>query len=252
MYQVAIIDDEIWSIVDIKKTIPFEKLGMCCVGEYQDSIAALICMLENPADIIILDIRMPNIDGIEFIRRLYENNIHSTIIIISGFQDFDVAREALKFGVCGYCLKPIDTEEMIKFLMIAKEKLDNKQALRNQPVVEITDTFDNLLQYISWHYNEKMTLNEVASKFYLSTNYCSRLFSKRLNTTFCKHLLAIRISAAKAILERSNCPLKDITPKIGFSDYFYFSRVFKKEVGISPKDYRKNVRLKLNNNGKNV
>jgi YesN/AraC family two-component response regulator len=238
-----VVDDEIWSIIDIKNSIDFAALDMECISEFQDPIAAIICAIKTAPDIIIVDLRMPNFSGIEFIRQIREQAIPSQIIILSAFQDFEVAREAIRLNVCGYCLKPIDTKELTEQLLKAKENLDRSGAEKNKITSKKSDdSFTNLVQYIDTHFNEKFTLDELAKKHYLSPNYCSRLFAQRKHTTFSRYVMSVRLEAAKKMLAALDIPLKEVSSKVGFTDYFYFSRVFKGKYKVSPKDYQQQVR----------
>lgn len=241
LYRVMVVDDEIWSIIDIKSSIDFSALDMVCTAEFQDPIAAIICAIKTSPDIIIVDLRMPNFSGIEFIRQIREQAIPSQIIILSAFQDFEVAREAIQLNVCGYCLKPIDTKELTEQLLKAKENLDRSKVTKDTRE-ESDDSFTNLVRYIDMHFNEKFTLDELAKTHYLSPNYCSRLFAQRKHTTFSKYVMNVRLEAAKKMLATLNIPLKEISSKVGFADYFYFSRVFKGKYNLSPKDYQQQVK----------
>ncbi|MPM57197.1 putative response regulatory protein [bioreactor metagenome] len=239
MYRLMVVDDEIWSIIDIRNSIDFASLHIECIWEFQDPVAAVVCAVQNAPDIIIVDLRMPKLSGIEFIRHIREQKLHSQIIILSGFQDFEVAREAMKLHVCGYCLKPIDADELTHLLLFAKETLDKPKPLVETLQADKPDPFVELVQYIDSHYNEHLSLEYLAKRFFLSPNHCSRLFAQRKHTTFTRYLMGCRLEAARQLLQRGDVPLHEIAAKVGFPDYFYFSRVFKKEFGMAPKDYRK-------------
>jgi two-component system response regulator YesN len=239
MYSIMVVDDEIWSIIDIQNSIDFSALGMSCQWMFQDPVAAMVCAVQNKPDVIIVDLRMPKVSGIEFIRHVRDQKLHAQIIILSGFQDFEVAREAIKLNICGYCLKPIDADELTNLLLSAKENLDRPRPIVETMQADNPDSFFELIRYIDCHYNEHLTLDELAKQFYLSPNHCSRLFSQRKHTTFSKYLMRCRLDAAAQLLRRGDIPLNEIAAKVGFLDYFYFSRVFKKEFDVSPKDYRK-------------
>ncbi|PYG88719.1 helix-turn-helix protein [Ruminiclostridium sufflavum DSM 19573] len=248
MYSAIIIDDEPWTIIDIEQTWPMEELGFRITDSFKDPKTALLHIVTQKPDLIITDIRMPNMTGIELMQKIREQNIASEIIIISGYGEFEYAKKAIQFGATGYCLKPLNPKETYETLKLAKEHLDkynqeNNGLTDNSTAVEVNiDNFDQMINYINTHFSKTLTLKSLADKFYLNPNYCCSLFTKYKNTTFSQYLTGIRVTEAKKLLESSSYSLDKISSLVGFHDYFYFSKVFKKYSKLSPKDYRKNFK----------
>ncbi len=96
----------------------------------------------------------------------------------------------------------------------------------------------NAVEYLERHYNEPVTLNDVAETLYVSTYYLSRMFKKELNKNFVDYLNEIRINRAKELLKDVRYKTYEIADAIGISDAHYFSRLFKKYVGITPTEYK--------------
>jgi len=97
------------------------------------------------------------------------------------------------------------------------------------------------LKYIRENYNKDITLEDVARNVYISPYYLSHLFKEELNITFLEYLTMVRMEEAKKLLKDTSLSIVAIASQVGYEDASYFSKVFKKYVGISPAQYRKNL-----------
>jgi two-component system response regulator YesN len=95
-----------------------------------------------------------------------------------------------------------------------------------------------ILEYINSNFYKHISVQGLSEKFFISPNYISRLFSKELGESFTDYLIKIRINYACELLKSSNYTIQQISEKSGFSDYFYFTRVFKKRMGKTPSQMR--------------
>lgn len=138
MFRVIIADDESRIVKMLTASIPWTKLGLSAAGTASNGRDALRLAEAQKADIIITDIRMPGLDGLELCERLHESNPNIQIILISGYADFSYAQRAIQLGVLGYCLKPVDIPELLKLL---------RQAVRNIRR-EVSLQADTLLDYM--------------------------------------------------------------------------------------------------------
>lgn len=244
-YTAIIIEDEPWSLIDIQKSFPFESYNFEVIASFQDSVAALDSIIELNPDLIVTDINMPNLTGIDLMKKIRQQNIDSEIVVISGYNEFAYAQQAIKYGVLAYCLKPTNSQEARDAMEKAKKRLDEKKGLANSEQMsqesESHDSscFEKLVNYIDNHFYEKLTLHDLAHKYNFNPNYCCYLFSKHKNTTFSQYVTNLRIDKAKQLIETTDFTLEKIADVVGFHDYFYFSKVFKKSCGISPKEYKK-------------
>lgn len=122
-----IIDDERWICQLIAKIIDWDKIGIELAGQAEDGLAALELIQMIKPEIVITDIRMPQIDGLEIIRRTREMGIDTSFIIISGFKHFEYAQQAMQYGVEDYLLKPIKKTELTNILVKISKKVTVKQ-----------------------------------------------------------------------------------------------------------------------------
>jgi two-component system, response regulator YesN len=124
MIKVLLVDDEPIIVKGLRKLILWESLGCEIIGEAYDGEEAYEFIKENKPDIVITDLLMPTMDGIEFIKRLNEDGINIEIIILSGHGEFEYAQDALKFGVFEYLLKPVTREKLTETVRKILEKIN--------------------------------------------------------------------------------------------------------------------------------
>jgi len=142
MYKVIIADDESSVTELLERLIDWEQLGLVIAGTASNGYEALgMCEKEN-ADIAVLDIRMPGITGLELAAMLREKRSDRQVIILSGYADFEYARQAIASGVAGYCLKPVDKAEMTKCLMKAVRVLDSRSGSGERDILEYLESGD--------------------------------------------------------------------------------------------------------------
>lgn len=116
MIKMILADDEPVIIKGIQKLVDFSRLGIEIVGEYEDGKAAFDGILTEKPDIALLDIYMPKKTGIEILKELKALGIETKVIFVSGFQDFQYAKDALTYGAVNYLLKPVIREELVETL----------------------------------------------------------------------------------------------------------------------------------------
>ena len=214
------------------------------VGIAEDGEQGIRMVHQLDPDIVITDVRMPVMDGLEMIRHLTEEGTRCRFIILSGYADFTYAQQAMRLGVRSYVTKPVDEDELadaILSLQLEAEKNAEPEADSAEAAPTRQDTFDRMLEYIREHFNQDITQQELSEQFYLNPVYISQLFRKRLGMTYQTYLTRLRIDRARQYLEQTDLMVYEISELVGYSDTAYFSRVFEKTVGIRPTDYRKKL-----------
>jgi len=161
-YKVVIIDDEPWTREVIKTLAEWETLGLEVAGEASDGEYGLELIRQTAPDIILTDVKMPHLNGIDLIEILRKEGNNSPVIFISGYDDYSYIRSALKLEAIDYLLKPIKPEELNKQLGNCVKVLADRKEIRNDNKILETGFLDVL-----W-----------ASKFYLlRDNLCDSLNS---------------------------------------------------------------------------
>lgn len=256
MYKVVIIDDEPIIVEGLTRLTPWEKYGCFVAAAAYSGQEGLEVIRKEKPDIVISDISMPGLDGLAMIAALKVEFPDMEISILTGYRDFDYCQQAIRLGVTRFLLKPSNMEEIEEALSIMAENLNKKYASnllwKEKEADEIVKDQEeqteegaagsfivkNAIQYIKDHYNEKLTLNKVAEKTYVSQWHLSKLLNKQEGRNFSEILNQIRMEHARELLKNPSYRIADISEMVGFTDVAHFSRVFKKTVGISANEYR--------------
>lgn len=246
MYKVVLVDDEPWTLIGIEESIPWESMGFEVIYKTSSPAEALKVILDRQPEVVLTDIRMPGMTGIELINKARENGLKTEFIIISGYAEFSYAQDAIRLGAFDYCLKPINEEQAGKVLLRLNRHLADR--IRNNAgpdplysdIPKENPQFEKLIRYINEHYQEKLYLRDLAAMFSINSNYCCYLFKTILKRSFSDYILDIRMQEAKKWVLDPKLSIEEASLKSGFSDYFYFNKVFKKYYEVTPSKYRKN------------
>lgn len=252
MYEVLLIDDEIKIIEWLSRSIPWESLGFHVCELCTGSLQALNYMEHHPVDVVITDIRMPGLNGLALIQKLHQFKPDIQTIILSGYNQFEYAQQAIRYGVRGFLLKPLDPDELIDLLQnIAKEPGKNSPSpsfetisLFSEPSGSRENRMNEILEYIDKNYNKDLCLKGCADVFGLHPAYLGKIFKDAAGMPFNTYLNKKRIAKLKKLLVQSSLPVNQLLESVGFHNYEYFYTVFKKHEGISFSEYRsKSVKL---------
>ncbi len=241
MYSIFLADDEVWETLGLKKLIEKSELPIQVVGQAENGIGALKALQEIQPDILITDIRMPGLNGLELSEKIRELGLKTEIILLSGYAEFEYARTALRFGIRNYLLKPVSQENLNEVLgELVAEKDKKLHTVSEEEVPE--SNIERIFHEIEVSYMEDITLNSLADKYNISASRLSIRVKEILGMSFSKYLTSKRIQKAKELLEDDRLSVEQIAEMVGYRDYFYFTKVFKKTEGVSPSSYRKNRR----------
>lgn len=356
MYSILIVDDEPIVKIALRSILPWEEHGFSICGTASNGLEALPLIEQHHPDVIITDLKMPGMDGLELIRTLKEKNCPGEILVLSNYEDFDSVRSALLLGAADYLLKikiqpdtllaclnktveklkdkvprnweteKKDQEEDISKLLLeffqkdvklsdfmgqhAKTRLAFMEAscavcyvtfekflsndafsisgslLRDmildavqgvlQPYIlvlndysalvvfsqtELSDSEIKVEQLVKKLYNRftmyqsfapdmpyqemlenymyRLTLSSISANVNLSSSYLCRIFKSEVGTSITNYLNNLRIRKAATLIKENTMSMKEISSMVGIDDQLYFSRLFKKCMGISPSEYGK-------------
>lgn len=238
MNSVFIVDDEMWIIIGLKKLIEKSGLPFQVIGEANNGVAALEEIEEKNPDVLFTDIRMPGYNGLKLMGKLNEKGLSPKVIFISGYADFEYAQSAIRLGAFDYLLKPIEQDKLNEVL---ERVLSGEGAVQDEPAEEINpSTIRLILNEMRQNYTENITLTDLAKKYNISISHLSNLIKEELHLPYSDYITSKRIQKAKELLADENLSIEEIAERVGYGDYFYFTKVFKKNCGISPSKYRKN------------
>ena len=228
MWKVAAADDEAYLRTALKKLMNWEKMGCELIRVVNNGRELLQCVEEEHPDIVITDIRMPEIDGLEVCRQLYEKYPETQTIILSAYTDFEYARTAIRYDVAR---------------KLQKQKKELEEELVKLPEKKVAESlYDQVQEYIEKNYSKKITLNDMAEELHANSSYLSRLYKKESGQNLFDVILKKRIEKAKVYMETTDRKIYEISQSVGFDDTGYFSRIFKRYTGVSPKEYQSGKR----------
>lgn len=213
------------------------------IYEAENGQEAIDCILKYQPDILLLDVQMPLKSGIDVMREADKAGLHPITIILSGYDEFKYAQQAIKYGAKEYLLKPTRAADILACVnrmadeYIGKEHHESEEGQEGQEG-QRNHFIKEAREYIEEHYAENLTLGEVAEYIGISSGYLSTLFMQILGCGFVDYLQEFRIMRSCNYLQQNYLKTYEIAYKVGFHDEKYFSRVFKKLRGMSPKEYR--------------
>ena len=235
--KILIIDDEP-KIRNGLSNLLTRREGWEVAGAYENAADALKYLAVNQVDVMITDIKMPEISGLELIARIRERDKKTAIIILSGYSNFQFAQRAIELGVSRYLTKPTNPRELICVLEETEKKLGGKQE-KEKDSGKIPNLFvQKAADYIKPNYSEKISIKEIADQLYLSPNYLSELFKKHTGKTISEYLTDYRLEKACQLLDHAEYRVGDVSGMVGIHDGRYFSNMFKKKYGMTPTEYR--------------
>ena len=256
--KLLIVDDEPIVRRGIKTLIDFQSMGIDEVLEAANGEIALAVFEAEKPEMVLLDINMPKIDGLTLAKKIKEMVPLTQIAMITGYDYFDYAREAIKIGVQDYILKPVskddirqvvaDLKENVLKLSVNQEFSSVVEQLTNQGsgdagTEEKSGYREQILNYLSEHINdESLSLTSMADALSLSSGYLGDLFKQLFQVNFKDYVLDQRLGQAKLMLLGTQLKNYEIAQQIGFTDANYFSTAFKKRYGVSPGAYRQKVK----------
>lgn len=251
MYTSVIIDDEKWVIKSLQAILNtqayFEVVGVAYNG-----VTGLDLLIEKKPDLAFVDIKMPGLGGLELLQAANKENLDTVFIIISGHAEFAYVQKAMTQNAIGYCLKPFSSTEIHEAVIRAKEKIDYhlshiKQQIEQPDTTQSSQngvknkTVNAMLSYIHSNYAENISIQQIANHCNLNANYASQLFHQKMHKTFSCYLTGLRLDQAVNLLRSTDMPISEVAAKTGYRDYFYFAKVFKRTLKVTPTEYRKQL-----------
>ena len=255
MFKILIVEDEELIRKGLVYLPPWEQLGCSVSGEASDGAEGLEMIEALRPDIVICDFRMPGMDGLKMLE-LSAEQYDFNAILLSGYSDFEYAKKAIRLGVKDYLLKPVDFDELSscirRLTSIRQEKEQHarylKQAqaiLKKESLLPSTETAENpsdpyagrLLQIIAEQFSQRITLSEIGHQVGISPSYLYAKFKAATGCTFNNYLNRYRIAKAIELLSVQNTTIREAAEQVGFYDYKYFVKVFKKYVGCTPSQF---------------
>jgi two-component system response regulator YesN len=246
VFTVVVAEDEELLAASIVRRIHEADAGFRVVGSAPDGKAALEMVESLSPDLLVTDIRMPVMDGLELLRILAASHPHIRKIVVSGFDDFQYAQKAMEYEVRTYLLKPLKKAELADALCRIRIGLERERNLLPENRIDLRVDSPNALEtvrlvesYLRENYAGEIHLEELARRFHITASYLSRIFLKHAGQAPARYVMQLRINRAKyLLLHNRGLNIREIGEMVGYPDQFYFSRVFKNVTGRSPQGFR--------------
>lgn len=223
---------------------PFNVVASCrCAQEAFDRAA------RTSPDLVLTDIRMPGEDGLSLLSRFRDSGWKGRAVVVSGYDDFGYAQQAIRLGVLDFLLKPVFPEDMTQLLdrlagLLGCGSAEARAPGEPGPVLDreggwLPEPVRRAMGFIDLRYDSHFSIEEVAKAACVSPAWLSARFKRSLGMSVMEYARVKRAERARELLSGSDTPLKEIADLLAFPDLPTFSKLFRKVVGTSPGAYRK-------------
>ena len=236
-----IADDENLELKVLEKTIKKFFLNELEIFMASNGKQAAQISDETEINIALLDVEMPGMNGIELAKLIREKNHDCIIIFITAYDRFEYAIEAMHIKAFDYLLKPWKEEKLTGLISEAIVNI-KELSLENSVNENLQESQKSAIKkYIKENYKRDISAGDVAGILGYSDVYFSKIFKQLFDDTFINYLTKVRIDKAKVLLKDVGFNIKEVGASVGYTDSNYFTKVFKRAVGMSPSEYRGNI-----------
>jgi two-component system response regulator YesN len=250
MHKVVIADDEQYVRDRMMNHMPWEQLGFEVVQSADCGESAWQAIRDQSPQVVLTDILMPGMSGLDLSLRIMAKYPHTKVVIMSAYDDFKYAQEAIRLGVKGYLLKPVLKDEFMQLFQTISRELEVEEAHPGSRMkvheVKIWNERNPYIakakRYIDEHYEEQIRLEHVAERLHVNANYFSSIFKRETGQSFIDYVNEVRVRRAMELLLKTEEKVSDISLHVGFGNFSYFNKVFKRISGVTPQVYREVTR----------
>lgn len=263
MYKLIIAEDEAIVRNGILHAIDWKDIGFEICGAAEDGLEALELIRQYAPDVLVTDIKMPGMTGLELLHALNAEKRQIRAVILTGYADFEYARKAIQERAVGYVLKMDVVEELPKVMRRLKAELDQlaqpdayamMEELRRKTTISTDAVLDGLrgstmeqaVAFVLEHYTERLRMEDVAQRFYMNPAYFSRAFKQKTGEGFSEMTNRLRMNWAKELLENSAMRVADVARATGYIDLKHFTAQFKKHFNKTPSQCRDEAKQQEN------
>lgn len=244
MYTLMIVDDESAILEGISRFLDWKALGFDQIWTAKSSFEVVSHVVDWKPDICLMDVCIGNEYGYELINRLSEMGVRSNYIMMSGYDEFTYACEALRCGALDYLLKPIDGGKLLRRVkQIIVEKLhgtlpeeinEEPDPILKRPYQELSPLIRKIVMIVGMEYGQHISLKSIADRFRMNPTYLGQIFIKETNMKFSEYLMAYRVYVARSRIMDTGDKISEIANEAGYTNMNYFYQHFHNFYGVSP------------------
>lgn len=272
MYRVLLADDEQIERMALARRLMRRFGDSLHISEATDGKEAVELYQKEHSQIIIMDISMPELNGVEAAEQIRSMDEDCVIVFLTAYDEFSYAKRAIVIRALDYLLKPCDEEElaavMEEAMRLTDKAVHNKEnptgnraemteaekeaekrreqwpwnpdaeAPKDPETERMNQVAEKIRTYIRENYMNEISMQDAARQFNYSDAYFCKLFKQCFDQNFTSYLTNFRINEAKRLLKDKNISIKDAGMKVGYYDSNYFAKVFKRVTGMIPSEYR--------------
>ncbi len=251
MPSLLVVDDTHLISTTIARLVEEEKIGFNTVLEARNGLEAVDCARRVKPDVILMDIKMPGMDGLKASAIIRAELPDTRIVFLTAYDEFAYAQAALKLGSVDYLLKPIRPAKLLEILRQLVDDVRADAAKAVSPAMNGADApapaspvkrdpVKRAIAYIQQHYDQpKISLSDVAEVAHLSPSHLAHILKETLGVSYKQYLTAQRMDAAKRLLQTTEWTIDVIAEQVGYPNVTNFYRLFQRETGQTPSAYRK-------------
>ena len=242
MMRVLVVEDEEMIRKGIVLATDWQSLGCVVVGEAANGEEGIAQAEKCKPSLIITDLKMPKMDGLEMIAQLRERGCDAFVIILTAYDSFTYAQTAIRLGAVDFLLKPFHDGDLENAVLALQKKLDSRRKEPQLPQIRAgtkSRYVQEAMDYIAKNCADPgLCVGQVASELGLSEGHLSHLFKKETDCTVGSYLTRCRMQKAMALLKEGKLRVYEVAEAVGYRDITYFSGTFKKVTGMSPTEYQ--------------
>ena len=256
MYKILIADDEVMEREVLTDLVARRFEHEVEIHTADNGRKAVDTALLLGADLILMDIEMPGVTGLEAARTVLARLPGCKVIFVTAYGLFQYAYEAMRLGACGYSLKPVVPDEAEASIRRALAQIEAERKLTalapaaveqapaddedaDLPNTQMGQLMAQVKKYLRENYMYELSLDSVGDILHISPAYLSTQFKKYLHVGFLDYLTEVRMQAACELLADPLRPTAEVAGMVGYEDASYFARAFKKKTGLTPTQYRR-------------
>lgn len=247
MLKVLVVEDEELIRKGIVLTVDWKKLNCSVVGEASNGEEGLKEAEKCRPDLIITDLKMPKMDGLEMVRQLREKGNNAYVMILTAYDSFTYAQSAIRLGAVDFLLKPFHDGDLENAVLRLQKRVKAKNSIQKEDNIIVlgisksdkSKYVSEAMDYISDNYNNSdLAIGDIARHMEISEGHLIHLFKKETGCTLLNYITQYRTEKAKILLSDYKARVYEVAEMVGYKDNTYFSSTFKKIVGVTPSEYQ--------------